>query len=247
MNGSEESSGISPGMSREQVGDDVHAGADDVGASSTGRPAGRGRHAAPSVETPRGVRRWIVEIVVVLALAGLLAWSVRTFLATPLYVPTPAMSPTLLPGERIIASPIAARLGGVRPGDIIAFTLPPGWPRAEAQPDYAVSRVVATEGQRVTCCDDQGRISVDGIALDVPAASPASPDDSVPFADIADAVGFDVVVGSDRLFVVGDNRGFIADSRAHLDLDSGTIAEGDVLGRIVFVVWPWDRIGIPAG
>ena len=91
----------------------------------------------------------------------------------------------------------------------------------------AVARVVAVSGQRVVCCDTEGRITVDGRALEEPYASGAT-----------DQVTFDVVVPDDRIFVLADNRSTARDSRILLDEDGGALPATDVIGRVIFVAWP---------
>ena len=101
---------------------------------------------------------------------------------------------------------------------------PEGW----ASPaDASVARIVAVGGQRVVCCDDAGRITVDGAPLDEPYVSGAT-----------DQVDFDVTVPTGRVFVLADDRATARDSRALLDTEGGTLAVDDVLGRVVFVAWP---------
>lgn len=93
--------------------------------------------------------------------------------------------------------------------------------------DAAVVRIIAVGGQRVACCDDSGRVTVDGAPLDEPYAS-----------GITDQVTFDVVVPEGRVFVLADRRAAARDSRVLLEVDEGTLPREDVLGRVVFVAWP---------
>jgi signal peptidase I len=103
--------------------------------------------------------------------------------------------------------------------------------------DDFVKRVIATEGQTVQCCDAQGRVTVDGKALDEPYIYQNSPIDSRAFGP--------VTVPQGRLWVMGDHRSNSADSRVHIgDKYSGTIAVKDVIGKAAVVVWPLNRFHI---
>jgi len=44
------------------------------------------------------------------------------------------------------------------------------------------------------------------------------------------------------MFVMGDNRGNSRDSRYHLNMDSGTVPVGSVVGRVMAVLWPLSDI-----
>ena len=94
-----------------------------------------------------------------------------------------------------------------------------------------VKRVIGLGGDRVQCCDAQGRILVNGEALDEPyIIGPTT------------QVLFDIVVPPDSMFVMGDNRGNSRDSRFHLEQANGSVPVGNVVGRVVLVVWPFNRL-----
>lgn len=70
------------------------------------------------------------------------------------------MTPTVDAGDKILAQ----RIDGseVRRGDIVVFT-DPLWGDVPM-----VKRVVAVGGDKVACCDKQGRLTVDGKPVDEP-------------------------------------------------------------------------------
>ena len=96
-----------------------------------------------------------------------------------------------------------------------------------------VKRVIGLPGDRVACCDSDGRIVLNGVSLEESYVTGAT-----------DQVRFDVTVPADRMFVMGDNRGNSRDSRYHLDLDNGGVPVSNGVGRVVLTVWPLDRLGI---
>jgi signal peptidase I len=98
-----------------------------------------------------------------------------------------------------------------------------------------VKRVIGVGGDRVACCDEAGRVTVNGVPLDE--ASYLFPGDS------PSDQSFDVIVPAGMLWLMGDHRSNSADSRAHLgDPGGGMVPESRVVGRVMNVLWPLNRI-----
>jgi signal peptidase I len=109
------------------------------------------------------------------------------------------------------------------------------------QTDY-IKRVIGTPGDRVKCCNAQGLVTVNGVALHeqsylFPGAAPSQ-------------IKFNIVVPKGRLWVMGDNRQVSDDSRLRMyDPGGGTIPEDMVIGRAFVIVWPpshWRILSIPS-
>lgn len=200
----------------------------------------------------RGVREVVVVVVVALALSAL----IRAFLLQAFYVPSASMDQTLRPGDRIIASKVTTNVSGVKRGEIVVFKDPGDWLPAQLPPpddwrtsvrraltfigvlpsdsgDDLVKRVIGVGGDRVACCDADGRIVVNGVPLN---------EDYI--IGPTDQVRFDVSVPEGGMFVMGDNRGDSRDSRYHLDMNNGAVPVGNTVGRVVLVLWPFDRLAI---
>ena len=215
----------------------------------------RGKHAREKKRIHpfwRGFREIVVIVVVALALSAL----IRAFLLQAFYVPSPSMEQTLRPGDRIIASKITTELSGVSRGEIVVFKDPGDWLPDPPPPsddwrsqirraltfigvlpsdtgDDLVKRAIGIGGDRVACCDAEGRIVVNGVPLD-----------ENYIVGPTDQVRFDVTVPKDSIFVMGDNRGNSRDSRYHLDVNDGAVPEANTVGRVVLVLWPFDRFAV---
>jgi signal peptidase I len=170
------------------------------------------------------------------------------------YVPSASMEDTLLISDRIVASKITTSMGGVSRGEVVVFKDPGDWlPEPPPPPDGVrgairtgltfvgllpsdtgqdlVKRVIAVEGDRIACCDADGRIVLNGVPL---------VEDYI--KGPTNQVQFDVVVPPGGVFVMGDNRGDSRDSRYHLEANDGAVPVDDVVGRVVVVLWPLNRI-----
>jgi signal peptidase I len=192
---------------------------------------------------------WVLAVVISVVL-------VRVLLVQSFVIPSASMEPTLTGGDRVLVS----RLGfTARRGDLVVFDgrgvfdpepAGPSSPlaatgaavaRALGAPvgeiDY-VKRVVGLPGERVACCDPQGRVTIDGRPLDEPYLAPG---------DAPSAVRFDIVVPPGRLFVLGDHRSDSGDSRYHLgDPGGGAVPVDKVIGRVITIWWPLGRVaGVP--
>ncbi|SEC39745.1 signal peptidase I [Streptomyces sp. 2131.1] len=140
----------------------------------------------------------------------------------PYTVPTGSMTPTVNAGEKVLAQ----RVDGseVRRGDVVVFT-DPEWGDMPM-----VKRVVGTGGDKIACCDKDGRLTVNGIPIDEPylkSTGRASGED------------FTSEVPKGRLFLLGDDRTVSLDSRVHLeDATHGAVPSDSVEARVDAVVWP---------
>ncbi len=218
---------------------------------------GRGRHARGQDPRPEkgGVGRWFRETSIIIVSALVLSALVRAFLIQAFYVPSASMEDTLLISDRIIASKITTTMSGVSRGEVVVFKDPGDWLPDPPPPPGGVrgalrtgltfigmlpsdtgqdlvKRAIGLEGDRVACCNADGRIVLNGVPL---------VEDYI--KGPTNQVQFDIIVPPDSIFVMGDNRGDSRDSRFHLETDNGSVPEPDVVGRVVLKVWPFGRFG----
>ena len=246
--------------------DDGKAAAAPAGGSAGEAPAGsRGRWRRRRRPEPGKKPSLLRELPVLLLVAFVLALLVKTFLVQAFFIPSGSMETTLhgcpgCTGDRVLVNKVPYWFGEPEPGDIVVFEGPDTWsPEVEvAEPgnwvsgallwlgraigvappseDDYVKRVIAVGGQTVECCDPEGRVMVDGEALDEPYIYQDTPIETRSFAP--------VTVPEGRLWVMGDHRSASADSRSHRDDQyAGTIAVDDVIGKAAVIVWPLDRFG----
>ncbi|MFH9266518.1 signal peptidase I [Streptomyces sp. NPDC017546] len=190
--------------------------------SGTGRKEdGRGRAGAI-------VSGLAVAVGCVLFLGGFV-WAAVVY--QPYTVPTDSMSPTVQPGDRVLAERIDG--ADVRRGDVVVFT-DQVW---GATP--MLKRVVGIGGDKVACCDREGRLTVDGTPVDEPYLDrgPAAPGTQAP----ASPQDFSATVPRGRVFLLGDERATSLDSRVHLqDAGGGSVPLSAVRARVDAVAWPMD-------
>ncbi|MGK4583190.1 signal peptidase I [Kitasatospora sp. HPMI-4] len=144
----------------------------------------------------------------------------------PYRVPTDSMSPTVHAGDTVLARSVHD--GAVGRGDIVVFR------DSQWGDQMMVKRVVAVGGDTVACCDSKQRLLVNGRPIDEPYTARSM----MPGAD------FKTTVPAGRLFLLGDFRANSLDSRAHLDVASGTVPATDVIARVEATVWPYGRFAV---
>ncbi|MEN2740731.1 signal peptidase I [Microbacterium sp. X-17] len=223
--------------------------------------------AEPELTAPRRRRRggliFLRDVLIIVLVAILVSFLVKTFLVRSFYIPSGSMKDTLQIDDRILVDEITPRFGGYARGDIVVFRDPGGWlegapvqksggPIADAadwflslvglsvsdSDDHLIKRVIGVPGDHVVCCNQLGQITVNGTAIDESSyvlLPPGAPASSIPF---------DVVVPKDSLWVLGDNRNNSQDSRYHQDQPGhGFVPIANVVGRAFVITWPFSRFG----
>lgn len=202
------------------------------------------------------------ELIIVVVGAIIVSSLLRAFVGQMFLIPSGSMENTLMIGDRVVVQKIT----DFHRGSVVVFEDPGHWlgdtqadergPLGQALefvgvlPDtstgHLIKRVIGLPGDRVKCCDTEGRISVNGQPLTETSYLYTGPDGSQ--VDPSD-IDFEVVVPKDRIFVMGDHRNASADSRCHLsdlavDQPKGAIAFvpiDEVVGPAFAIVAPFDR------
>ncbi|MFF6790201.1 signal peptidase I [Streptomyces filamentosus] len=228
-------------------------GADGTGAAD--ETGGSGAH-------PRKQRSFWKELPLLIGIALILALLIKTFLVQAFSIPSESMMNTLKKGDRVLVDKLTPWFGSEpERGEVVVFHDPGGWletaqtpaPNAiqkflsfiglmpSAEEKDLIKRVIAVGGDTVSC-KAGGKVVLNGKELDETAyLFPGS----VPCQDSFGPIK----VPQDRIWVMGDNRQNSLDSRFHQELPGGgTVAEDQVVGRAVLVVWPvtrWATLPVP--
>ena len=129
-----------------------------------------------------------------------------------------SMTPTLADGEIIFT----VKTSDFEPGDIISFYY---------NNKILVKRVIARPGEWVNI-DEDGNVYINDVLLDEPYLEQKD------FGDCNIELPYQVPEG--KVFVMGDHRSVSVDSR---NTAVGCVASEQIVGKIVFRVWPLKRLG----
>ena len=203
---------------------------------------GEGAEESSEEQQPKKKGSFWKELPILLGVAILVAIVVRTWVVQTYYIPSGSMENTLLINDRVLVNKLVYDFSEPERGEIIVFTAPESW-RSVMEEDEFIKRVVAVAGDHVVCCDDEGRITVNGEPLDESSylyTNPVTGEQDPPSQD-----PFDVVVPEGRLWVMGDHRSASGDSRERFirtggDVQSSTIPVDAVIGKAFVLFWPVD-------
>lgn len=221
--------------------------------------------------TRRKLPVW-AETGVLLVVAVVLALVIKTFFVQAFYIPSSSMRPGLVVNDRILVEKWSYWFDTPERGDVVVFEDPGGWlsPQESAGPTnpvasvlariglyptggHLVKRVVGVGGDTIECCDRQGRLKVNGVAVDESdfIAPQRLCDGPMPQMGSCDWSAGPVPEGS--LFVMGDNRSASADSSVRLcvskdedvcDQSDAFVADDLVVGRVFALAWPPGHAGL---
>lgn len=210
----------------------------------------------------RGGGLWSVlrEVAMIAVTALVISFVIKTFVAQAFWIPSGSMENTLVFGDRVMVSKIQAGPLAVERGDVVVFEDPGGWlatvPTADRGPlvegvvsvlefigvapvtegNHLIKRVIGVGGDTVACCDEDGRLTVNGEPLEEEGyLFPGDEPSSVPF---------EVTVPEERIWVMGDHRSNSRDSRANDDGSGalGSVPRDNVVGQAFVLLFPLDRI-----
>ncbi len=166
----------------------------------------------------RRYNKTLKSTVAVLVVVAAVAVLVATLWMPVLQIYGGSMTPTLEDGEIIFT----VKTSDFEPGDIISFYY---------NNKILVKRVIAKAGDWVDM-DEDGRVYVNNAELAEPyLTEPAYGDTNIDFP---------YQVPDGKIFVMGDHRATSVDSR---NTAVGCVAQEQIIGKILFRVWPLNRLG----
>ncbi|MGA8046768.1 MAG: signal peptidase I [Dermatophilaceae bacterium] len=220
----------------------------------------------------RGQSTWRRTFLEVSIAIGILAL-VQGLVVKAYQIPSASMEDTLMTGDRILVNRLD---DSVERGDVIVFEHGDTWESSRRSPSdstvvnalrwvgtivglgpstraYTVKRVIATGGETVACCTEQGEVTVDGVALDedyLGSNLPFEPGETDCTTTPRSVRCFpEITVPGGSLFMLGDNRANSADSVVACrsrDDDGGCarfVRLDQVVGPVVARFWPPTSIG----
>jgi signal peptidase I len=198
------------------------------------------------------------ELPILIVVALVVSLFIKSFLVQFFYIPSGSMENTLQVQDRVAVNKVPFISDNIKRGDIVVFRDPNNWlpenledssnsiaskaksllvtvgvlPNPAKQ--YLVKRVVGVAGDRIVCCTDSGKLSINGVEVTEP---------YIYGGDAPSDIKFDVTVPEGKLWVMGDHRGASADSRYHQeDINDGFVPLNTVSGRVVAVIWPFKNV-----
>lgn len=162
----------------------------------------------------RVLRSTIYTLITVAAVAVLVA----TLWLPVLQIYGSSMAPTLVDGNIVVS----LKAGDLKTGDIVAFYY---------NNKILVKRVIAGPGDWVDIKED-GTVYVNNEELDEPYLTEKA------FGDCNIELPYQVP--DSRIFVMGDHRSVSVDSR---NTAVGCVADEQIVGKLVFRIWPLDSFG----
>jgi signal peptidase I len=158
------------------------------------------------------------------ALAGLLAFGIRTFIAEARYIPSGSMEPTLQINDHLMIEKVSYHLQKPERGDIVVFN-PTDTLKQENYHQAFIKRIIGLPGDTVEV--KGGHVYINGEVIT---------EDYI--KEIPKYNYGPQIVPDDQYLVLGDNRNNSYDS--HL---WGFVPRENLIGKAFVRFWPLNRVG----
>ena len=166
----------------------------------------------------------IMTYTICIGVAIVLSFVLVAFVVQKTEVIGDSMEPTLKHQEQLVIDKISYRFGKPDRFDVVVFP--------HENTNY-IKRVIGLPGETVSI--EEGYIYIDGQMLY---------DDTYGMEAITSdhyyRLSEPVVLGEDEYFVMGDNRNNSKDSR---DGTVGNVKKDQIIGRVIFRIWPFEKLG----
>jgi signal peptidase I len=189
----------------------------------------------------------LVELVIIVAVALLLALGIQAFLVKPYRIPSESMEPTLDVGQRVLVNRIGERFSDPKVGDVVVFHPPRGadtnecgapkpqdqacaLPTPQRSNVNFIKRVVAGPGDKIRIVN--GHVIRNGVREKDSYIRACGPGDECTLPRT-------ITIPKGYWFMMGDNRGASDDSRFW-----GPVPKKWVIGGAFATYWPPKRVGL---
>lgn len=167
----------------------------------------------------------LLSLVFTFAIAMAITLLIKNYVIINANVPTGSMENTIMPGDNLFGYRLAYVKEEPQRGDIIFFYFP------DDETQKYVKRIIGLPGERVYITNGKIYIGDSSEPLDEPYLK----------EEWIKATGtFDFEVPEDSYLVLGDNRNNSLDSRFWIN---PYVHEEKIIGKALFVYYPFDRIG----
>lgn len=195
------------------------------GSPVTSKNAGVATATDAQIEQGSSPLRTVVEWIVLIGAALLVAFVVKTFLFQAFYIPSDSMVPTLIRGDRVLVNKLSYKAHEPNRFDIVVFLAPKGTETVLIKD--LVKRVVGLPGETIEGRD--GRILINGTVIEEPFLP----------AGLQSRTFGPVKVPPKSYFMLGDNRPFSKDSTYFGPIEGKTF-----VGRVFVRIWPLNRLNL---
>lgn len=167
----------------------------------------------PTVSPPRSY--FVREILEMLLMAALLYWGVDFFVGR-VAIDGPSMIPTVTQDERLFVNNVAYAFELPERGDIVVL-------RSHQDNKNLIKRVIGLPGDHIRIADE--KVWVNNIEL------------TEPYLNVSPTYAGEWTIGSDEVFILGDNRNISYDSHNY-----GPIPMENIFGKAVVIYWPPEEV-----
>lgn len=169
------------------------------------------------------IKEWLPYIIIIIVII-----LVRSYLITPVIVKGASMEPTLKENEVLFLSKISYKLHKIERFDTVVV---------DTGNDLIIKRVIGLPGENVEYKDN--KLYINGKHIEDP-----YPDNQTKDFDLEEIcdIGNDnctTIIPENKYLVLGDNREISADSRT-----KGLFEKEDIKGKVVFRLWPLNKIKV---
>ena len=156
---------------------------------------------------------------------------VFTFILRTVVVVGDSMNPNFSENDRLIITHLSSE---PESGDVLVMN-------SHGLNETIIKRCIGVEGDKIRIDYNTNTVTVNGEAISNDYINGTMYDKYKFNQDYSvDAGVYEYTVPEDKLFVMGDNRNNSSDSRCS---EVGFIDEDDVLGKVVFRIYPFDTVG----